>query len=284
MSGITVTKTYLHIGAKKPTRLLHITDSHVCRAYESEGEKLVNLAKKRADRCFGGEDNIEKYFEEAVRYGKKNDDLIVYTGDIYDFISQSNFDYMAKALKLKNYIYAAGNHDFCTAPGADKEDYEFKMRQLKIVSPYIKSNLLFDSRLINGINLVTMDNSYYQFTTGQLDMLKAEAAKGYPILLFIHNPFYSKEIAEDKMSKGDCAYVVCPPEELLTRYPKDRADYQRATDETNDTLRFILDCEEIQAIFAGHLHENYENRIFEKKMQYVTAGTFTSDAREIFID
>ncbi len=284
MEKIKISRTYLNIGAEKPTRLLHITDTHLCRVYESEGEKLVSLGIKRADRCFGGEENIENFFLQALEYGKKNDDLIVYTGDIYDFLSQANFDYIDKAFAQKDYLYAAGNHDFCTAPGADKEDFDFKMSQLKIVSPHIKDNLLFSSRLINGINLVAMDNSYYQFTQGQLELLKAEAAKGYPILLFIHNPFYSKEIAEDKMSKDNCAYVVCPPDELLNRYPKERAEYQKADENTNNVLEYILTEDKIKSIFAGHLHENYENLIFNKKMQYVTGGTFSGDVREIIID
>ena len=281
---IRIAKTTLHIGANKTTKFLHITDTHLCRVYESEGEKLVNLGKRRNERAFGDEEKIEKYFEEALEYAKKNDDLIVYTGDIYDFLSQSNFDYMDMALSQMDYVYAAGNHDFCTAPGAAKEDYDFKIKQIRIVAPHVKSNLLFDSRIINGINLITMDNSYYQFTSGQLDMLKAETSKGYPVILFVHNPFYNEQIADDKMSKDNCAYLVCPPEDLLERYPPERAEYQRAAEETNRMLDFILNCDGIKAVFAGHLHENYEGMIFGKKMQYVTGGTFNGDVREIIIE
>jgi len=86
------------------------------------------------------------------------------------------------------------------------------------------------------------------------------------------------------MSKDNCAYLVCPPEDLLERYPPERAEYQRAAEETNRMLDFILNCDGIKAVFAGHLHENYEGMIFGKKMQYVTGGTFNGDVREIIIE
>lgn len=283
MKKLDIAKTYLKIGADKPFTIMHITDAHICRAYESEGEKLTSLAKRRAERAFGGEDNVERFFSEAVAYGKKNADLIAYTGDIYDFLSKSNFDYMDEAFAEKDYIYAAGNHDFCTAPGADKEDTRFKMRQLKIVAPHIKNDLIFASRVINGVNLITVDNSYYKFTAGQLAMLKAEAARGLPILLFFHNPLYSKKQADVIMEHGDCAYLTAPPEELLARYPKERADYQRADEATARTVGFIKREPLIKAVFAGHTHENFETTLDGGLAQYITGGTFRGEAREIIV-
>lgn len=283
MERLTIAETKLNIGAEKPFRIMHVTDAHVCRAYESEGEKLTSLAKRRAERAFGGEDNVESLFEEAVRYGRENADLIAYTGDIYDFLSQANFDYMEKAFAEKDYIYAAGNHDFCTAPGADREDKRFKTRQLRIVSPHIKNNLIFYSRVINGVNLVALDNSYYRFTFGQLDMLRAEAAKGLPMLLFFHNPLYSKAHADYIMEHGSCAYLTAPPAELLAKYPPERAEQQRPDEATLRTVRYILREPKIKAVFAGHTHENYETALEGGLMQYTTGGTFRGEARIITV-
>ena len=284
MEKLNVAKTKLTVGAEKPFKIMHITDAHICRAYESEGEKLTSLAQRRAERAFGGEENVERFFDEAVSYGRYNCDIIAYTGDIYDFLSQSNFDYMEKAFAEKDYIYAAGNHDFCTAPGADKEDTKFKMRQLKTVAPHIKNNLIFYSRVIKGVNLIAIDNSYYQFTEGQIAAFRAEAARGLPMLLFMHTPFYSKEQAEYIMRKGNCAYLAAPPEELLARYPKERADYQRATASTAHMFRTILAEPTVKAIFAGHTHENFDAVLEGGLPQYITGGTFRGEAREITVE
>ena len=43
---------------------------------------------------------------------------------------------------------------------------------------------------IGGVNIVVMDDSYYQISEGQIDMIKAEVAKGYPIILCMHIPFF----------------------------------------------------------------------------------------------
>ena len=284
MTDLKVAVTRLKIGAGKPFKIMHITDAHVCRAYDSEGERLTSLAHRRAERAFGGEENVERLFEEAVRYGRENADIIAYTGDIYDFISQSNFDYTERAFAEKDYIYAAGNHDFCTAPGADKEDTRFKMRQLSVVAPHIGNDLIFFSRVLNGVNLIAMDNSYYQFTEGQLATLKAEAARGLPILLFVHNPLYSKAHADAIMEKSNCAYLVAPPEELLARYPKERADYQRATAVTRRMYNYIRREPCIKAVFAGHTHENFESALEGGLPQYTTGGTFRGEARLISIE
>ncbi|MBQ9511077.1 MAG: metallophosphoesterase [Clostridia bacterium] len=281
--NLNITHTTLEIGAIAPIKLLHITDAHTCLAYDDEGEKLTNLARRRAVNAFGGVGNPEKNFMASIEYAKKQAELVACSGDMYDFLSRANFDFLDDALSQVDYIYAAGNHDFCTAPGADVEDGPFKARQMKLVAPHIKNDMIFYSRIINGINLICLDDSYYQFYGGQLEMLKKEAEKGLPIVLFMHNPIYTKELAEEQMKKGDCAYVVEPPKELRARYPKDRADYQRATEETEKTVEYIKNQPLIKAIFAGHLHCNFETAIDGGVMQYITGGLFFGDAREITI-
>lgn len=135
-------------------------------------------------------------FFQAVEYAKRNNMLIWCTCDVIDFFSQENFDFIDKYLNAVDYIYAAGNHDFCHRLGQAKEDYAYKWKKISEIAPHIKNNLYFYSRIINGINIVTMDNSYYFITEGQIEALKAEVAKGYPIILAMHVPIYTKKIAE----------------------------------------------------------------------------------------
>lgn len=283
MADLNVIKNVINLGAQKEFKILHITDTHICRAYQSEGEKLTELAKVRSENCFGKESEIEALFEKAIEYGKENCDLLALTGDIYDFISESAFDYLKENLKNTDYIYAAGNHDFCTAPGADKEDDEFKERQIKKVAPVFNRNLIFDARIVNGVNLITMDDSYYQFSEIQERLLKEEVNKGLPVIIFMHVPLYTPKNAEERMQEGECAYVVAPTEDLRRRYPKERADYQMATKQTMKVVEYIKNEHLIKAVFCGHTHENFEEEISEGKIQYITGGTFKGDIREIII-
>jgi hypothetical protein len=48
------------------------------------------------------------------------------------------------------------------------------------------------SRLIKGIRFVAIDNSIYHVTQKQLDFWKQEAAKGDPIVLFMHIPLWQE--------------------------------------------------------------------------------------------
>lgn len=279
--SIKIEKTNLNLGISKPFKILHITDTHICLSYDSDGEEKQRLKERRMKNAFGYD--MEDYLYEAINYAKENDDIIAYTGDIYDYLSQANLDCFKNVLSQMDYIYACGNHDFCTYPGRDKEDDEFKNMQYKLVGPYVKYNLMFDSRVINDVNLVMMDNSYYQFNSTQLSLLKKEVEKGYPILLFFHNPIYTYDLASDRMKKSDCAYVCDPPEDLILRYPKERGEYQRATDITKKMVEYIKSEKSIKCLITGHLHDNYITYLDSGLMQIVTAGTFTGDVREIIV-
>ena len=101
-----VTKTILNIGIEKELKLLHITDTHTCLVYESEGEDRVILSKRRYANAFNGEGVPEMYLEKALEYAKQNDDLIAYTGDVYDFISKANLDLFDRTLAYMDYIYS----------------------------------------------------------------------------------------------------------------------------------------------------------------------------------
>ena len=172
-----ITKTVLDLGINSPVKLLHITDAHVSRAYEEEGEKMTSLAYRHAANIFGGVGVAESYFDAAIKYAKENGELVACTGDMYDFLSRANFDFLDDKLSDIDYIYAAGNHDFCTRPGADVEDEAFKAKQSKLVQPHIKNDLTFYSRNIGGLNLIAIDDSYNQFSENQLSLLKKETSK-----------------------------------------------------------------------------------------------------------
>ncbi len=286
MIPLNIMKTTVEIGLKEPVRLYHVTDAHICKAYENEGEELNWLAYNRWKNCFDHDltGEPERVFERIVAYGKEKRCLFAFTGDIYDFISQANLDYFADLVKDIDYIYAAGNHDFCHFPGRDKEDYPYKLEYLHVLAPYVKDNLLFSSRVVGGVNLITLDNSYNQVTDGQTDALMAEAAKGLPMILFVHNPFYEKGYVEQTLAKGkDCAYVVAPPEEVLARYNPGRAASERATPATQRAYDYITSEPLIKAVFAGHTHENYQAPLPGGAVQYITGCAIDGHAREITV-
>lgn len=267
-----ILKTTIEIGIKNPVKLLQITDSHITRD-EPEGSVRECIFE-----------NAEEYLLAALKYAKENNLTVLHTGDVFDHISAGNFDFFKKAFSDIDYIYAAGNHDFCHFVGRADETYEYKCMQLKKVAPHIKNNLFFYSRIIGGVNIVTLDNSFYLISEGQLELLRAEVAKGYPMILAMHIPIYGENLAKDRLDRGDpCAYVVGAPEELLVNYPEDRKLQQTPDSATIKAIEYIKNEPLIKALITGHNHINFEENITDTLVQYTTHGSFAGYIREITI-
>ena len=275
---IKILHTTINIGIENPFKLLHVTDSHI--AIDDEGNDCGRY--KVFDKNF--ENCSQEYFIQAVDYCKNNGIVMLHTGDFFDFLSEANFAFADKYLNEIDYIYAAGNHDFCHCVGQATEDYQYKWDQIKRSAPHIKSNLYFDSRIINGVNIVTLDNSYYLMSDGQIEALRAEAAKGYPILLAMHNPIFNEAQAVDMMQKGvKVLYTVGAPEEILSTYPPDRRAQQTPDESTLRAIKYIKEEPLIKALVVGHLHRNFEEVLENGVQQITTDGSYTGFVRELTI-
>lgn len=279
MYNLNVIKTTVNIGIVKPIKFLQITDTHIAL---DDPERISG----RAAGCFEGEyeGRTVELFKSALKYAKDNGLTIVHTGDLIDFFSKNNFEAIKKLFpKDIDYIYAAGNHDFCHWVGEAKEDYEYKWNNIKVIAPYIKSNLYFDSRIIGGVNIVTMDDSYYMISDGQIEMLKAEVAKGYPVLLCMHVPFFGP-FCKERIENGHIELFVGIPEYLLKKYPDDRQRQTRPDEATLRAIDYIKNEPMIKALITGHIHCNFEERLDSGLLQISTGGTFDGYVREITVD
>ena len=172
----------IKIGAEKPFKVLHVTDSHLAR-FDPE---------KPCTRFENIRDDIDTYFADSCDFCRENNMIMLHTGDVVDFVSEANFEYMKKCFDGVDYICATGNHEFCHWVGDATENQQYKWRMLSSVGKHFRCNMHFDSRVVNGVNFVTLDNGYYMFTEGQLEMLRAEVARGLPIILCMHTPIYSE--------------------------------------------------------------------------------------------
>lgn len=274
-----VIKTELNIGLPAPVKLLHVTDTHI--AY-SDPERPCG----RQERFDGEiEDQTASYFEQALAYAKENNLIMLHTGDLLDFLSQRSFDYIDEKLQDVDYIYAAGNHDYCHWVGEAKEDNAYKWENMKLSAPHFKSNLWFDSRVIGGLNIVTLDNSYYQISDGQIEMLRAEASRGLPILLCMHNPLFTQKCADYILEHNpytDLA-MVAAPRKYLTQYNDHRFLQQTPDAATLRAVEYIKSEPLIKALIVGHLHFNFEDTLDNDIPQIITHGTFAGYVRELTI-
>ncbi len=288
MKPFTLTKTIVNIGIAQPFQMLHITDTHICRADERDDLRKQQLAEKRAN-VFEPEDPgaTEYYYRESVQFANEHHMLLVHTGDLFDFVSEQHCEMAKELLALPNdYFMAVGNHEFSLYVGEAFEDEAYKIQSYaKIQSAFPKYNLCFSSRVVNGVNLIAIDNVYYDFSAYQLDCLKKEAEKQLPILLFFHTPIYTPELYRE-VTKGNPtvpASAIGVPLELMQEYNDHRFRQQVTTPQTQKFLDYLYHLDLVKAIFAGHLHFSHESALSNGLMQYVTGAQYQNEARIIEI-
>ncbi len=270
--------TKLNLGAQKPFKFIHISDNHVALADEREEQKKRELAENRS-QCFKSAFPV---LEAARDYANENNTFVAHTGDLIDFISEKNYEYATEYASSCDLFMAAGNHEFANYLG-EHEDEEYKSRSANRVNACFKNDILFDSKVVNGINLLAIDNSYHQFLPWQLDRLKEEVKKGMPILLFMHVPLYEEKIYNYRINElhDNCAAMMNVPDELVDLYPEELHYHHRPTETTKEAYKYILEEPLIKAVFAGHLHITFESDLNENTKQYVIGGGY---ARIVEID
>lgn len=63
--------------------------------------------------------------ENMIKYGEKNCDLIVHTGDLIDYISKPCVEFAKDFLKRDKFLFVAGNHEYAKYDGI-KEDMAYR--------------------------------------------------------------------------------------------------------------------------------------------------------------
>ncbi len=285
-----IVKNTIEIGLQKPVKLLHVTDTHLSYADERDDLRKQKLAIARQREAFNDtpDERILKSFLKMIEYANSNCDLLVHTGDLIDFISVQNLEKARYALdQANNWFLIAGNHEFSRYVGEAWEDTAYKMHPPTFhqVRNGLGTDLLFAAREIGGVNIVGIENGYYQVERWQTERLKMEAAKQLPIILAMHNPLFEQSLYVEMMDGGKAkstGLVGCDEKHLLP-YDEYRAVQQRPTKDTMEFIEYVHSEPCIKAILAGHLHKNFESKLPGGITQYVTGGGFNDIAREITI-
>ncbi|MBQ5778235.1 MAG: metallophosphoesterase, partial [Oscillospiraceae bacterium] len=174
----------------------------------------------------------------------------------------------------ENDVAIPGNHDFCYLPGniglgdaARCEEFSEKW------APCYKQNIYFDSKIINGVNFVSLFNIYYRISDEQVRLLRDEVNRGYPVVLCMHVPLFCAENVDARLKRGHPeGGMLAPPEEFLARYAPRYAEEQGADADTLRAVRYIANEPRIAAVIAGHQHENFDGFADCGKRQVLTAS------------
>ena len=271
-------KSTLKIGLAKPLKILHVTDSHIALTDERDDERKRELSKRMPSPA------TENNLYEQIRYAENNCDLLVHTGDLTDFVSHANTEFAKKILKNEKIFFIAGNHDYSQYVGEAWEDNAYRMNSYMQTGGF-GVPMFFNSRIVGGVNIVGIDNSYYLFEEWHIWRLRREVEKGYPVILAFHDPLYEESLFKyhREHRPDEPTYLVGCGEEQLLEYSEFRAVQQRPDVPTLKMIGYIKSEPAIKAILTGHLHFNYVSEIRPGLPQFVTGGGYSGDAREITV-
>ena len=266
-----IVETVLPIGVEKPFYVWHMSDTHLTAVDERECERKLKLAEDRTklfseERTFTAEEMIA----DAKRLCNDTEIPLIYTGDLIDFTSEKNFELGRDFLSSVDCLFAVGNHEFSKYVGEAWEDDAYKADSAEKVKKMVGVDFSFVSRIINGVNFVAIDNNYYRFSKKQLESLKEETKKGYPIIIAVHNPIHTESLYKAVMARCECAYLVATPVDLMKTYSEYRYKQQLADEPTLEMVRYIESEPMINAIIAGLLHREYEGVVANRIPQIVT--------------
>lgn len=257
----------IEAGLKQPVKLLHVTDVHLTNYSSEDPESQQELLKKRtAVFAVTSEGTPSSYFEEAISLAEREGYLLVVSGDVMDLNSAGNRAEFARIIAGHDMMFTPGGHEYqriCKRTLHEDPPYpETAIPQVKAAFPQF--NFAFESRVINGLNVITLDNALDYFPAEALEGLKREIARGLPIVVFMHVPLYN----------GFLRHTVELHPNVTMRVSEE--DYRKS----DEVIKLIETHPLILASFAGHDHAA---RTYEQagKTHYTTGALFAGDARLI---
>ena len=278
---LNINSIVLKLGATSPFSVLHISDTHLATAYLHESAAKQYLAKVR-DEQFGGRQ--EEALRDSLDWAKTHVDYVIHTGDLIDFQSEANYDLVKKYLGA-NVLGTMGNHEYSpemwlTKPApSNNEAWKDRYRE-KLASVY-PFDVTFSSKVVNGVNFVMLDDVFGTVTAGQVERFGKEVAKGLPIVLCLHVPFYTDNIATANshywLKNGG------PFRSAQTPDPSGDWKSQLSDATTSDFIAYLKGEPLLKAILAGHLHINIQDRFSPTAMEYVVGGNYMFAGQELLI-
>jgi UDP-2,3-diacylglucosamine pyrophosphatase LpxH len=270
---------YNHIdaGATKPFSILHISDTHFTEAYPHEDHRLLKLKKIRT-QTFGGRQ--EEALRDSISWAKENVDFLLHTGDLIDWQSEANFDLVKKYFGGE-FFGAVGNHEYSRFAWLEKAIYneEYKNRTRTKVASVYPFDVSLDSKVVNGVNFVAIDDVFGYVTESQVERFRAEVKKGLPIIFCMHVPFYTP-----KIWRANTKFWNNKRLSSLSAKPWEKSGHIQLTDSTTRNFIDYLKSEKLlKGILAGHTHITVQDRFSPTAMEYVVGGNFLFHGQEITI-
>lgn len=266
-------------GLEREYNFLFLTDSHLIIPGVEDTEEVKEYSEQRLKE-FNVEnsmdsDMVPEQFSIWIQDVNQNGiDAFLLGGDIIDYPSDANLNYLQENLKLLKvpYLYTLGNHDW-TYPWDYMTQYGIE-NYIPQLAPFMDSNAPIHYLEYEDLVLVAIDNSTNQIHPNALEEYEKILKKEKPVIVMLHVPLLTqsaltkaKEIWSSPVILGGGNYGGIYPDESSTKF------MEMTT--SNDSP--------VVAVLAGHAHFHDRDMVNEKIVQIVGDAGFKGKATLIQI-
>ena len=254
---LAVRRISLSVGAQRPFRLLHVSDSHIARIDSRDGDSLHAFARSRSRI---GRELGEYYLGEAVHHARMTGIRILHTGDFMDFRSEANLEYAERRIRTDRILACVGNHEYwLDADKKETEEYKATtIPRLKGVWEGVSSSVV----CIDGVNFFLFDNSFGTVTEVIAARFDDAAKAGLPIVMACHVPLWAEGCG---IGRHVCGLPAAKGGDSFTSAFVERVRREPL----------------VRAVLCGHLHRSCEFDFSPSAREFVANALFKGEAAEV---
>jgi len=260
----------IDIGLSKEYRLIQFSDVHLATYRPSDSREAIETAIRqetvwRTNRLHFARKFGEAYDPERLpptpeclnllidHANRSHPDLVVLTGDMVDYYSESNFAFLKQSLGMLEvpYLFSCGNHE---SPAG-------KFQEL------CGGNSDFTALDFGEFYIVSLDDSTRKVNASQRDAFARVLAFHKPLILVCHIPIMTRQNEE----------VF---QRLESYYSMSDVDCDEVTE---DFINLVSSSEEVKAIFCGHTHGAITSYIAPRIPQYCCSSGLMGHVQKIII-
>ena len=205
-------------GLKNEYRVMHVTDSHIVKMdARDEGVVIIDSGAHHGRLVTDwGNPRVPAFTVDGVTSAQRFSnlcasicaepdcaDLIVFTGDILDFFTESGLEFLTEQLTTLPipYMFVMGNHDSIFAPTGEELT---RQRFAHLCG----GNTEVQKYKLGEISFIGIDNARDRYTEKGLRELAAAMEGEEHVILCQHIPLSTEEYHEHAMAVAKCDYAL----------------------------------------------------------------------------
>lgn len=260
-------------GLSRDYEFIVVNDLHLIVPNEEVGQEYTSLVESRMPEFTDkdGKKSSEIWMDMAKQIDNENADLVIFAGDMIDYVSTSNVDLLKRGMNTidEPILYIRSDHDYSrhyTGEALSQEDA--LQLQLSLTDDPDVWTVEYDDMLILGIN-----KSFENISKEMLKEIQEAFKKKKPILIVTHVP-YDSPVDKSLRAASFSGRGIYNLWGLGNRYVPD--------ENTTMLMEMIYDKDSpVVAVIAAHLHFPYQTPLSDHVQEYVCVPSYTGEYTKI---